>query len=296
MIKGNYSLDDLRCFYVIAQTGNYKKASQHLGMPLSTLSRRIRHLEEDLQLRLLNRDAHRVTLTHTGECYYNRCHTLFDELNDIEQDLHKEKNHPAGKIRITAPIYSGKAFLSDIFADFLLKFPDIQLDLRFSNTLIDIEEQCIDIAFRMRNPAIENWVVRELKLTRNILCGASEQYLDDIAHPEQLNSYDKITCLRLVPWQLVNQETGERCDYHPNDSVRLEVDEVQMMTDAVKKGLGISYIPDYLALPMIERGELTRILPKWQSEEQAFSMLYRDRENIPLRVRLFIDYVLAYFT
>lgn len=296
MIKSNYSLDDLRCFYVIAQMGNYKKASQHLGMPLSTLSRRIRHLEDDLKLRLLNRDAHRVTLTHIGQRYYHRCHTLFDELNDIELDLHKEKDQPSGKIRITAPIYSGKAFLSAIFSAFLLKYPEIQLDLRFSNTLIDIEKQGIDIAFRMRNPTIENWVVRELKLTRNILCCSSDQSLDDIKHPEQLNSHTKITCFRLVPWKLENAETGEKCEYYPRDSVRLEVDEIQMMTYAVKKGIGISYIPDYLALPMIERGELKRVMPNWQSEEQAFSMLYRDRENIPLRVRLFIDYVLAHFS
>lgn len=296
MIKTNYSLDDLRCFYVIAKMGSYKKAAQHLNMPLSTLSRRIRHLEDDLQLRLLNRDAHRVTLTHTGECYYLRCHAMFDELSCIEQDLHKEKNHPAGKIRIAAPIYAGKAFLSDIFCDFLLRYPDIQLDLRFSNSLIDIEEQGIDIAFRMRNPRIDNWVVRELKLTRNILCCSAEQNLDHIVHPEQLNAHDKITSFRLTPWPLVNQESGERCDYQPKDRVRLEVDEVQMMTDGVKKGVGISYIPDYLALPMIERGELKRILPNWQSEEQAFSMLYRDRQNIPLRVRVFVDYLLASFS
>jgi LysR family transcriptional regulator AphB len=295
MIKFNYSLDDLRCFYIIAQMRSYKKASQYLGMPLSTLSRRIRHLEDDLQLRLLNRDAHRVTLTNTGECYYNRCHSMFDELNGIELDLAKEKDSPSGKIRIAAPIYSGKEYLKNIFSDFLLKYPDIQLDLRFSNNLIDIEELGIDIAFRMKNPSIDNWIARELKFTRNILCCASSQNLEHIAHPEQLKEYPKITCFRLVPWQLKNKKTGEKYVYHPNDFIRLEVDEVQIMTHAVKTGLGVSYIPDYLALPMIKKGELKQILPNWQSEKKAFSMLYRDRKNIPLRVRLFIEYTLANF-
>jgi len=295
MIKGKYSLDDLRCFYVIAQTGNYKKASTDLGVPLSTLSRRIRHLERDLALRLLNRDAHRVTLTHSGELYFKRCQAMFDELVSIENDLHKEKNQLSGKIRITAPIYSGKTFLSEIFSDFLIKFPEIQLDLRFSNSLIDIEEQGIDVAFRMRNPAIENWVVRELKLSCNIICSSSEQHLDHIQHPEQLSALSKVTSLRLIPWQLSNTKTGEQCRYDPVDFVRLEVDEVQMMTEAVKKGIGISYIPDYLALPMIERGDLKRVLPEWQSEAQAFTMLYRERDNIPLRVRVFVEHVLAHF-
>ena len=99
--------------------GSFKKASDNLAIPLSTLSRRIRQLEDDLQLRLLNRDPHRVTLTHTGSQYYDRYCALFDELNGIELDLNEEKTKPKGKIRITAPIYLGKHFLRAIFCDFL---------------------------------------------------------------------------------------------------------------------------------------------------------------------------------
>jgi len=295
-MKSNYSLDDLRCFCAIVKLGSFKKASESLDMPLSTLSRRIRQLEKDLQLRLLNRDAHRVTLTHTGEQYYNRYCTLFDELNCIALDLSEDKEQPKGKIKISAPIYLGKHLLSAIFCDFLLQYPEIQLDLRFSNDLIDIEEQGIDIAFRIRNPGIDDWVVRQLKLTRNLLCCHPSQLIEHITHPEQLEGYAKITCVGLVPWQLENQLTGEKCHYQPNNLVRLEVDEIQMVTYAVKTGLGISYIPDYIALPMIEQGALKRILPNWQSEEQAFSMHYRDRKNMPLRVRLFIEYALQHLT
>lgn len=266
-----------------------------MGMALSTLSRRIRQLEKDLALRLLNRDAHRVTLTHTGEQYYHRYSALFEELNSIERDLGDEKDRPKGKIRISAPIYIGKHFLSAIFCEFLLQYPEIQLDLRFSNELIDVEEQGIDVAFRMRNPTIDNWVVRQLKCTHNLLCCHPSQHVEHLNHPDQLDNCHKITSFRLVPWQLDNQMTGERCNYEPNHLVRLEVDEVEMMVNAVKKGLGISYIPDYIALPLIKQGELKRVLSDWQSEEQRFSMLYRDRKNMPHRVRLFIEYALQHF-
>lgn len=294
-MQSNYSLDDLRSFCTIVKLGSFKKASDNLGMPLSTLSRRIRQLEDDLQLRLLNRDAHRVTLTHTGSQYYDRYCVLFEELNEIESDLNEEKHTAQGKIRITAPIYLGQHFLSSLFCDFLLQYPDIQLDLRFSNSLIDLEEERIDVAFRMRNSTIDDWVARQLKFTSNFLCCHPSLSLEHINHPDQLDALSKVTCFRLVPWQLDNQITGEKCDYHPVNLIRLEVDEVQMMTYAVKMGLGISYIPDYIALPMIERGELKRVLPDWQSEGQVFSMLYRDRKNMPLRVRLFIEYVLKHF-
>jgi len=295
-MKSNYSLDDLRSFCTIVKFGSFKKASESLGMSLSTLSRRIRQLEQDLQLRLLNRNAHRVTLTHTGTQYYNRYCSLFDELDNIELDLHEEKQQPKGKIRVASPIFLGQRFLKSIFCDFLIQYPEIQLDLRFSNNLIDIEEQAIDVAFRTRNPAIDDWVAREIKSTRNFLCCHPSQSIEHITHPKQLRELDKITCFRLTPWQLENQLTGEKCDYNPDNFVRLEVDEIQMMTYAVKSGVGISYIPDYLALPLIEKGELKRLLPDWQSEARTFSMLYRDRKNIPLRVRLFVEFVLKHFT
>lgn len=96
-MKPSYSLDDLRCFCAVARSGSFKDAAQSLGMPLSTLSRRIRQLEADLQLRLLNRDAHRVVLTSTGEQYFQRSVALFDELDDIDEDLHRDKHQPQGK-------------------------------------------------------------------------------------------------------------------------------------------------------------------------------------------------------
>lgn len=294
-MKPGYSLDDLRCFCAVAKSGSFKEAASNLGMPLSTLSRRIRQLEQDLQLRLLNRDAHRVSLTHTGEQYFQRSNSLFDELNGIDQDLHREKYEPKGKIRISAPIYSGKQFLCTIFYDFLLQYPEIQLDLRFSNSLIDIELERVDVAFRMGNPMVDYWIDRPLKYTHSILCCHPDYPLDSITHPKQLSDHSTVICFPMIPWQLVNQITGENFDYHPKKSVRLEVDEVLMMTHAVKTGLGIGYIPDYLALPMIERGEVKRTLPEWQSKTRTLSMLYRDRNNIPLRVRLFIEYVLKHF-
>ncbi|WP_413282872.1 LysR family transcriptional regulator [Vibrio sp. MA40-2] len=291
-MKANYSLDDLRCFCAIAKFGSFKKAAISLNMPLSTLSRRIQQLESDLQLRLLNRDAHRVTLTHIGNQYYHRSFALFDELGKIGQQLHHEKHQLKGKIRITAPIYFGQQFLKSIFYDFLLQYPEIQLDLRFSNNLIDIEEQEIDIAFRIRNRKLENWVIRQLKYTRNILCSHPDLCLDHVQHPNQLHGVEKVVCEKLLPWQLENCATGETYNYQPQQHIRLEIDEVQMMTQAVATGIGISYIPDYLALPMIEEGELKRVLPEWQSAEQSFAMLYRDRENLPLRVKLLVEYVL----
>ncbi|MEM5481392.1 LysR substrate-binding domain-containing protein [Pseudoalteromonas fuliginea] len=149
--------------------------------------------------------------------------------------------------------------------------------------------------FRVRNPATDNWVIRELKLTHNLLCAHPNYAHHPITHPEQLEEHPKVTCVGLVPWQLKNQQTSEEYSFNPNTHVRLEVDEIQMMKQAVESGVGISYIPDYIALPLIEATKLKRILPDWQSEGQPFSMLYRDRKQVPYRVRLLIEHTLQHF-
>ncbi|GAA0837980.1 LysR family transcriptional regulator [Marinomonas arenicola] len=294
-MKPRYSLDDLRCFCSIAHLGSFKNAAQSLGMPLSTLSRRIRQLELDLQLRLLNRDAHKVVLTSTGKHYFQRFASLFDEIDEIDIGLHQDKYRPQGKIRISSPINLGSQLLRTIFYDFLIKYPDIQLDLSSSNSLIDIEEEAIDVVFRVGDPVVENWVARPLKDIHFILCAHPNFDIADIAKPENLSGHASIICRPMTPWYLVQKETGESFDYYPHKNVRLEVDEILMLTHAVKAGLGIGYVPDYFAQPMIEQGEIKHVLPDWHSKARTLFMLYRDRDHMPMRVRLFIDFAMAYF-
>jgi len=295
IMKPSYSLDDLRCFCTVARLGSFKDAAQTLSMPLSTLSRRIRQLETDLQLRLLNRDAHRVVLTSIGEQYFQRSVALFDELNDIDEDLHRDKYQPQGKIRISAPINAGSQFLRAIFYEFLLKYPDIQLDLSFSNTLIDIEAEGMDVVFRVGNTVVDNWIARPLKHIHFILCSHPDYDISGITTPDKLCGHPTVICRPMIPWQLVHKESGEEFDYHPNKGVRLEVDEIVMLTHAIKTGLGIGYVPDYFALPMIAQGEMNHVLPDWSSKARTLHMLYRDRDNLPMRVRLFIEFVLLHF-
>ncbi|MBB1470104.1 LysR family transcriptional regulator [Pseudoalteromonas sp. SG41-5] len=294
-MKYRYSLDDLRYFCIVAHLKSFKDAALALSVPLSTLSRRIRQLEDDLQLRLLNRDAHRVSLTHMGELYYQRSSALFAELDGINDDLHIEKNQPKGKIIISAPINAGSQFLRDIFYDFLLQYPEIQLDIRLSNTLIDIEAQAMDVVFRVGNTVVDNWIARPLKDIHFILCSNSQTVAQSVKHPTDLCAKSAVICQPMSIWQLVNKQNDDVYDFQPNKGIRLELDEIQMLTHAVKKGLGVGYIPDYYALPMIAQGELQHVLPDWQSKARTLFMLYRDRDHLPLRVRLFIEYVLARF-
>lgn len=294
-MKSTYSLDDLRYFCAVVRLGSFKEAANALNMPLSTLSRRINQLESDLGLRLLNRNAHRVTMTNIGERYYERSYPLFEELSLIDEDLHKDKHHAKGKIRISAPTSAGQKLLSDTFYDFLLQYPDIQIDLSFSNDLIDIDAEGIDITFRVNNPIVDNWIARPLRDIHFILCAHPEQDITHITSPEKLDGHSTIIGPPIVQWELENKQTREEQVYYPQKGCRLEVDDVFMLPKAVKAGLGIGFIPDYVALPMIKQGEMSRVLPHWQSKARTIFMLYRDRDHLPMRVRLFVEFTLKRF-
>jgi len=294
-MKLNYSLDDMRCFCAVAQHSSFKQASGALQIPLSTLSRRIAKLEEDLALRLLNRDAHRVQLTLYGQRYYERCSPLFDELNDVAACLYQDKMQAKGTIRISAPVNFGVHVLAGHFNAFLKEYPDIYLDLRLSNQNIDIEAEGIDVAFRVGPHDATHWIGRHLTNIRFVICGSVDLEMAQIKVPSDLDDFPTVLCAPMSTWQLQHSVSGERQTHQPGNHIRLKVDDISLLTRAIQDGIGIGFMPDYHAQPLIDSGELIQILPQWSNQPRGCQMLYRDRDNMPLRLRLLIDFMLKRF-
>jgi LysR family transcriptional regulator, transcriptional activator AphB len=294
-MKFNYSLDDMRCFCAVAQHGSFKKASAALEIPLSTLSRRVAKLEEDLAIRLLNRDAHRVQLTHSGQRYYERSASLFEELDDVAVCLLQDKTQAKGTIRISAPVNFGVQVLAQHFNAFLIEYPDIHLDLRLSNQNIDIEEEAIDIAFRVGDHNADHWIGRHLTNIRFVICGSINLDLSSLKTPCDLDGFPTVLCSPMSTWKLQHTISGEMLTHKPNHNIRLKVDDISLLTRAIHDGLGIGFMPDYHAQPLIDSGELRQVLPEWSNQPRGCQMLYRDRDNMPLRLRLLIDFMIKRF-
>lgn len=294
-MKFNYSLDDMRCFCAVAQHGSFKQASAALEIPLSTLSRRVAKLEEDLAIRLLNRDAHRVQLTHAGQRYYERSLPLFEELNDVAVCLQQDNTQAKGTIRISAPVNFGAHVLAQHFNAFLLKYPDIQLDLRLSNQNIDIEEEAIDIAFRVGDHSAIHWIGRHLTNIRFVICGSVNLDMSSLKTPADLENFPTVLCYPMSTWKLQHTTSGEMQTHQPSHNIRLKVDDISLLTRAIQDGLGIGFMPDYHAQPLIDSGELRQVLPEWSNQPRGCQMLYRDRDNMPFRLRLLIDFMIKCF-
>ncbi len=294
-MKFNYSLDDMRSFCAVVRYGSFRQASIMLDMPLSTLSRRVAKLEADLALRLLNRDAHRVQLTHAGQQYYKSSAHLFDELENVAFCLLQDKNEAKGTIRISAPVNFGSDILAPHFNAFLKQYPDIHLDLRLSNQTIDIDAQAIDIAFRIGEHSADHWVGRQLTNIRFMICAASDVDVSGIRAPNDLIGYPTVVCTPMSTWHLQHRTTGEMQAYQPTQNIRLKVDNISLLTGAIADGIGLGFIPDYDAQPLMISGGLQQVLPDWNNQPRGCQMLYRDRDNMPHRMHLLIDFILKRF-
>ncbi|MBC3767656.1 LysR family transcriptional regulator [Neptunicella marina] len=292
-MKLNYSLDDMRLFWVVAKSGSFRVAAKQLEMPPSTLSRRISALESALGLRLLHRDAHRINLTGTGQQYLERCGPLFRELNDISGELNAEKHEPAGLLRMAVPVNTTYRWLADALNEFQLRYPKIDLEVRMSNWNIDMGEHAIDLAIRVGEPSLMGWIARPLTGVQFILCASKNAtQWHNIAHPNDLARHPLVVSFPVSPWHFEHKTSRESVEYHPQGNVRLSVDDMNIAMKAVEAGVGIGYLPKRVVCEQMREKSLINIAPDWLGPQRRTYLLYRDRQNQPLRLRLLIDHLL----
>lgn len=292
-MKPNYSLDDMRLFWLVAKAGSFRQAAEVVGIPPSTLSRRINALEQALGLRLLHRDAHRINLTGTGQQYFERCGPLFNELNDISGDLHAEKHEPAGALRVAVPVNTMYRWLATALNQFQLRYPKIDLDIRMSNWVIDVGEQAIDLAIRVGEPALQGWIARPLTNVQSLLCASSQAVQwHQITHPSELVHYPLVVSSPINVWRFEHQHSEQQFEFRPQGNVRLSVDDMNIAMQAVAAGVGIGYLPRRVVFEHMQQGELVALAPDWQGPLRKTYLLYRDRDNQPLRLRLLIEHLL----
>ncbi|WP_408900403.1 LysR family transcriptional regulator [Photobacterium piscicola] len=288
----HHSLDDLQLFVFASKYRNLTEASEYLDVPLATLSRRIKRLEEQLGCRLINRSAHHFSLTSDGERYQKLCEPLVQGLNNVTERIAQDRKALSGKIKISAPINMTQVWLKYCIYEFAEKHPDICIDLDVQNEKIDLISKQVDITFRIGDLIEMNWVARKLWHLPFALC-ASTSYLEQhppITHPSDLVKHRLITVNNDSDWELINQRSGEVFSYH--GPFNFSSNDVLLARDAATKGLGITWIPPYYFNNHDQDNHnLEPVLPNWQGHEREVYIMYRDRDKRPMRVDAFINHV-----
>ncbi|EOD80125.1 Cyn operon transcriptional activator [Grimontia indica] len=287
-------LDDLNLFRLIVENGSYTLASKKTGIPVATLTRRIQALEEDIRIKLLHRDARKLSLTEAGQSFYDRCSPLLEQLVEATENLSECCQGTSGTLRLAAPSNIAMKLLQPMLSAFLVAYPDIKIDLSLysdaSPTHLDDKHAFIKIGPQRDS----SMIARKLHTVRDILV-ASSTYLSTNAPLTDAGDLEKHHLLKgwpLMRWRLSN-DRGQHISI--SQQGRFEASELRVVRAAAKDGLGIALIPDVLVQRDIDEGELTQILPNWTTEPRDIFLMYHDKTHHPAKLRAFIDFSLSYF-
>ncbi|MFW1678131.1 LysR family transcriptional regulator [Pontibacter sp. JAM-7] len=282
---------DLYLFVRIIDKGSFSAAAASLNMPTSTLSRRVQQFEQQLGVKLLHRNARQISLTEAGQQFYRRCQPLFDELDNSLQAIEGELSSPSGSLKVTAPVALATELLDDWFFEFMQRYPGIHLQLILDNRNLDLREEGIDVAFRIGDVTIKDWVRRQLFVSQFHLC-ASPAFITQFGsptHPDQLADFPLIVTARTPNWQF--QGTGgEFVQLTPQG--HLQVDELRTATKAVIQGIGIGNLPHYIIKSQLEARELVPVMTDWQPQGREIQLLYPHRTYMPMKVKLLVDFMI----
>lgn len=284
------SLGDIAAFVRTAERLSFAEAARDLGLSPSAIGKSVARLEASLGVRLFHRTTRRVSLTEEGMLLHERCRRILDDLRDAKEIVARSADTPRGVLRISLPTI-GYRFLLPLLPEFLGLYPEIELDLDFNDPLIDLVEGGFDAAIRSGSLADSSLMSRRLGPFRFVLC-AAPRYLARRgvpARPADLGGHDALrfrfpTSGKLQEWSVAGEMPL------PGLRTVLTCNNMEAMRAAAIDGLGIAYMPDFLAEEAIRDGKLVSVLDRFLVDPGQFSILWSSGRQMPSRLRAFIDF------
>ena len=289
----------LESFVATADEGSFSAAARRLGLTPAAVSKSVARLEAGLGVRLFQRSTRSLSLTTEGEQLYRQVRLPWSEIGDALTDLRQGAGRPAGTLKVSMAPAVGRTYFVPLLDGFLAQYPDIVPDLYFENRQVDLIAEGFDVAIGGGIELTEGLIARELAQVRIVLAAAPSSLARFPApdEPEGLARHRgllrrAIASGRLVPWALKNDEGREVVAAVRPVAV---LDDPEAIARAAACGLGIAMLPLPHALPLLESGELVRILPAWHAETRPLSIYYSSRKLLPAKVRVFVDYIVERF-
>ena len=282
----------ISAFTAVAEDGGFSAASRRLGMPLPTISRKVSELEAHLGAQLLVRSTRKVTLTEIGQQFLITCRRVLGELGEAEKLASGEYRVPRGELVVSAPIGLGSAYLSPIIMEFLIAYPDIDIDLRLSDRIINLVDEQVDVALRIAHLPDSSLIALKLGVIRHVVC-ASPAYLDERGVPETIADLSRHPCVTFTaleaPREWIFRERGQTTRVAIKS--RLSVSSSSAAVEAATAGLGVSRLLCYQAAPALAERRLRLVLRRFEPEPLPVSLVYPSGRLVPLKLRAFTDFV-----
>ncbi len=283
-----FPLNDMALFVEVVKAKGFVRAAEAIGMPSSTLSRRISNLEKSVGLRLLNRTTRRVELTEAGQIYFERCKHIVEEAALAHEQLGDMVANPTGVLRVSLPVDFANIYLTEPISEFARLYPGIRFDLDLTPRLVDLVAEPYDVAIRMGEPEDSGLIARPL-VRLNPYLFAAPDYLErngTPASPQDLARHECIHMPRASTWRLKHGDLTAEVEVKG----RFMLNSNSMIRGLATLGQGIVLIPEQIVADQVASGRLQRILPDWQGTPLSVYAITETR-LLPAKTQRFIEFL-----
>ena len=286
------SLGSISLFVLVAETRSFTEAGKRLGISSSGVGKSIARLEEKLGVRLFQRNTRSIALTLEGSLFLERCRRILAELEAAEMELSNTREQPRGKLRISLPLVS--SLVMPVIIQFMRAYPEIELDIDFSDRMVDVIEEGFDAVLRTGEPGDSRLISKRLG-SFQLQIVASPDYLAQHGVPKRPSDLSAHSCLlhkfpstgKVESWPL-RIEAAEP-DFELPQTLVCNTTEV--IVDVACSGLGIACLPDFMTANAIKNQQLVQVLADYTVHTGVFRLLWPSSKHLSLRLRTFIDFM-----
>lgn len=283
----------MRVFVRVADAGSFTAAALQSDTSTAQVSRLVSELENHLQARLLHRTTRRLALTEAGERFLEQSRAILEQIEQARVEAGGAHLVPKGQLRVHSTIGLGIQLLATLAGRYNEIYPDVNLDLLLSQRQPDPLEDNLDVIITLsRELPDSELIAQQLGTVFHVVC-ASPMYLKQHGAPKVPADLEHHRCLRLADpvfsdsWTFVGDDVEQTI--RPGETFKVNVAEA--MSSAAEAGMGICLLPDYVAVPALQRGSLVRLLPQFRLQEKSIYALYPSRRFLDAKVKTWVEFL-----
>lgn len=288
-------MDRLTCdrmFAAVMETGSFTAAADRLDTTSGQASKLVSRLETSLGVRLLNRTTRAVSPTEAGQAYFDRLRPLLDEFDNLDAAVRDVTQTPRGRLRLTAPLTFGGLELTPILNDFALRWPEIALEVNFSDRVVNLVDEGFDMAIRIGRSEDSTMIARKLYEVRIIVVAAPDWLR---AHGEPQTPPEVATNACILD---TNFRDAERWPFRMDGKLlavpvqgRLRYSNAEACLSAAEAGLGLACVPSFVAGDALRAGRVRQVLQEFEPEPYGIHALYPHSRHLAAKVRVLVDFL-----
>lgn len=286
----------LASFYEVVQRGSFSAAADALGVSKGMLSRHVSALESALNAQLLQRTTRRLSLTEAGRVLHQQAGEIFALAREAEEGIRALTEEDSGRLRFTCPVSTGDRMVSELLARFAELCPGVQVELNFTNAMIDMSQGENDIALRAMELIPDNLVALPLGRLKDVVVASPALLAREgiPATPYELGGRSCLLQGHNLDWEQWHFRQGEE-EAHILVQGRVRANHYSTLLQLARAGMGFAKCPLMLVEASLARGELVAVLTEWQTGLHPIHVLHAQQRRVPRKIRLFKQVLAQWF-